>query len=131
MGAVWVLGPVTDAEMWARFIRRHGRRHLETLSAPGGDGSAPEAVLVINDRTPQSVAHLSSALKLRQGQPDLAVAMLTVLPAGYRESGAEGLLALDPSLPGCREWQARQAAAIWRMRFRRRPVRRRRRRPAS
>lgn len=69
MSRLLVLGSRETAANWTRSLRRLPRRPRE-------------GVLVVNDRTPQAAAHLDRALRLKQQNPALPVAVLTLVESG-------------------------------------------------
>lgn len=85
MNKVLVLGARDTATAWSRRLRQlpragSGRRSHKNDSY--------EAVLVVNDRSPAAVAHLSRALQLKQRRPELAIAVLSVVDPSAPDADA-------------------------------------------
>lgn len=79
MNRVLVLGARDTATAWSRRLRQLPRNSNGGRRTSKGKGESYEAVLVVNDRSPAAVAHLSRALQLKQRRPELAIAVLSVV----------------------------------------------------
>lgn len=99
MNRLLVLGQPSRAASWGRRLRRL----LSTSRACEGRVAGFDAVLVINDQSPESLDYLRQAIALKRTRPELAVALLSFLEP-------EAQVAAPEPPPAPASWQPESSA---------------------
>jgi hypothetical protein len=106
MSRLVVLGSGEQAQHWSRLLQG------QALAAQGLAGSC-DALLVVNDRSAESVDSLRRALQLRRSRPGLQVAVLSLLEPQTSDTPSLARMLGSPDSSGDMHISTDQATALF------------------